>query len=59
MPRINGRFFWYDLDTTDIKGASTFYPKLTGWTIQKWENASPERPYSMWINGEEPTAARS
>lgn len=54
MPRTTGRFFWFDLNTTDTAGATNFYPKLTGWTTQKWDNASPDNPYTMWVNGEQP-----
>ncbi len=54
MPRTLGKFTWYDLNTTDAAGAIEFYPKLTGWTTQKWEQATADTPYTMWVNGEHP-----
>jgi len=54
MPRTTGKFTWYDLNTTDVDGAISFYSKLTGWTTQKWEQAPKETPYTMWVNGEQP-----
>lgn len=54
MPRNPGKFYWFDLSTTDTAAAMDFYPKLTGWTTQKWEQASDDKPYTMWVNGEQP-----
>lgn len=29
----NGRFVWYDLNTTDLEAAKTFYTELFGWNV--------------------------
>lgn len=29
---LQGRFLWYELQTTDVKAAAAFYGKITGWT---------------------------
>ena len=41
-----GRPIWYELLTTDMKGAEAFYSKVVGWTTSAFEH-SP-RPYQMW-----------
>ena len=33
---VRGRFLWYDLMTTDPKGAQAFYGKVAGWGLQPW-----------------------
>src|SRR4051812_45007952 len=45
-----GRFVWYDLMTSDPKGAETFYPKAVGWGTQAWEQMA----YTMWTANETP-----
>ncbi len=47
-----GRFYWYDLMTTDVEGAKSFYKKLLGWGTMNWDGM--EQPYIMWTNGETP-----
>jgi hypothetical protein len=47
-----GRFYWYDLMTTDPKAAQSFYKQLTGWGTMLFEGAG--MPYTMWTNGETP-----
>jgi predicted enzyme related to lactoylglutathione lyase len=47
MDTGQGRFVWHDLGTSNVDGATTFYPPLTGWTTQPWEEA---RSYTMWLN---------
>jgi hypothetical protein len=44
-----GRFYWYDLMTTDAEGAKSFYTKLIGWGTTSWNGAG--QPYTMWTNG--------
>lgn len=44
-----GRNVWYDLMTTDVPGALRFYSEVIGWKTEKWENAKPEMPYTMWV----------
>lgn len=41
-----GRYVWYDLFTTDIPGAVSFYSSLVGWGTTPWE--SSPTPYTMW-----------
>jgi uncharacterized protein len=45
-----GRFVWYDLMTSDPKGAEAFYPKVAGWGTQVWDQMS----YTMWTTNEQP-----
>lgn len=46
----NGRFVWYELLTTDVKGATAFYPAVTGWKTQPWETGE----YTMWVGSQGP-----
>lgn len=48
----SGRFYWYDLITTDVEGAKSFYTKLIGWETMAFDTAG--QPYTMWMNGEAP-----
>jgi predicted enzyme related to lactoylglutathione lyase len=45
-----GRFCWYDLMTTDVDAAKSFYTKLIGWGTKPFDGAG--QPYTMWTNGE-------
>lgn len=47
-----GRFYWYDLMTTDVEGAKSFYTKLIGWGTTIWNGMG--QPYTMWTKGETP-----
>jgi predicted enzyme related to lactoylglutathione lyase len=38
-----GDLVWYELLTSDPKGAIAFYPRVVGWTTQAWEGG-----YTMW-----------
>jgi uncharacterized protein len=50
-----GRPLWYELMTTDMKAAETFYRKVIGWTSAPFE-ASPQ-PYTMFNrSGDVPVA---
>jgi uncharacterized protein len=42
-----GRVLWYELMTTDMKAAETFYAAVVGWTVMPFEG-SPQ-PYDMWV----------
>jgi predicted enzyme related to lactoylglutathione lyase len=44
-----GRPLWYELMTTDMKAAETFYKAVVGWTSAPFEG-SPQ-PYTMFIRG--------
>lgn len=46
-----GRFVWYDLMTTDPKGAQSFYKDVIGWGTAPFDGPMP---YTMWTNGETP-----
>jgi hypothetical protein len=45
-------FVWYDLMTTDLESAESFYTRLLGWGTQPFEGGS--MPYTMWTAGGEP-----
>jgi uncharacterized protein len=48
-----GRFVWYDLITSDIDAAITFYSKIFGWETETFE-ARPRDQYRIWkLNGEQ------
>ena len=49
MAAKKGRFDWYDLMTTDLGAARSFYTAVVGWKITKWEQAG----YEMWTVGEQ------
>jgi uncharacterized protein len=52
---VLGRPLWYELMTTDMKAAETFYKKVVGWTSAPFEG-SPQ-PYAMFSrSGEIPVA---
>lgn len=45
-----GRFVWYDLMTSDPKGAEAFYPSSVGWGTQAWDQLA----YTMWTANGQP-----
>ncbi len=45
-----GRFVWYELLTTDVKGALAFYPEVVGWTTQPFDRGD----YTMWVGSQGP-----
>src|SRR5689334_20531413 len=45
-----GRFVWYELLTTDPRGAIAFYSDVVGWKTQAWETGD----YTMWVGGQGP-----
>lgn len=47
MRNAHGRFMWHDLATTNGDAAQAFYPVVTSWGTQTWEQ-SPA--YVMWTN---------
>lgn len=49
-----GRFCWYELLTTDSDAARDFYPKVAGWSAESWAAAEPDRPYTVWLDGQSP-----
>jgi len=46
---VLGRPLWYELMTTDMKGAEAFYRAVIGWTTTPFEGAG--QPYSMFNRG--------
>lgn len=40
-----GRFVWYDLMTTDLEAAKSFYTKVIGWGTMRWDGPMV---YEMW-----------
>ena len=53
VPVPRGRFVWYDLMTTDVEAAKTFYAAVVGWGTQAWPGSGP-MPYTMWTAGTSP-----
>jgi uncharacterized protein len=51
---MHGQFVWYDLMTSDLAGATKFYPTVLGWKAQEWDQATPDNPYTMWMYGSIP-----
>ena len=47
-------FAWYELITTDVAGASTFYRDVVGWGTQ--EASTPKLPYILFMTGADPAA---
>jgi len=45
-----GRFVWYELLTSDPKGAIAFYTEVMGWKTQAWEQGD----YTMWVGSQGP-----
>jgi len=39
---MQGKFFWYDVMTTDTKAAAKFYGDVVGWTVQAVPSPGPE-----------------
>ena len=46
-----GQFVWYELMSTDPKGAQKFYGDVVGWGTAPWQN-STGMEYTMWTQGE-------
>jgi len=53
---MHGQFTWYELLTSDPTGAQRFYPAVTGWGVQDWDQATADNPYRMWTAGGVPMA---
>jgi predicted enzyme related to lactoylglutathione lyase len=45
-----GRFFWYELLTSDVPGAISFYTNVVGWKTQRFEAGE----YTMFVSGQGP-----
>jgi predicted enzyme related to lactoylglutathione lyase len=44
-----GRFAWYELTTTDVESARSFYTKVIGWQVL--DASAPGRPYMLFTAG--------
>ena len=49
MADYHGRFVWYELMTTDVAAAKTFYGNVVGWTAQ--DASTPDLTYTRFIAG--------
>lgn len=47
---VLGRPLWYELMTTDMPAAETFYKAVVGWTTTPFDGAG--QPYSMWTRAD-------
>lgn len=47
---VHGRILWYELLTTDMKAAETFYKAVVGWTVTPF--AGSPQPYDMWTRSD-------
>ena len=52
---VRGQILWYELLTTDMKAAETYYSKVVGWTVTPFDGAG--QPYSMFMRTPEAPAA--
>jgi predicted enzyme related to lactoylglutathione lyase len=50
MQNTPGDIVWYELLTSDPKGAIPFYASVVGWTTQAWQGAD----YTMWVGSHGP-----
>ena len=49
MIDLHGRFVWYELMTTDVRGAMAFYSKVMGW--RAWDASTSDRRYILFSAG--------
>lgn len=49
MVGSHGRFVWYELMTTDVAAAKTFYRKVMGWSPR--DASTPGMPYALFTDG--------
>lgn len=54
MTRMHGTFVWYELMTTDMAAAETFYKEVVGWGAQ--DAGMEDMKYTMFKVGERPAA---
>ncbi len=52
MTASQGQHTWYELMTSDVEAAKTFYTEIIGWKLMDWEEG--EKPYTMWTVGNKP-----
>jgi len=49
-----GQFAWYELLTTNMEAATTFYGDVVGWSMQ--DASTPEIPYRLFTAGDGPVS---
>ena len=49
MTATQGKFVWYDLMTSDSKGAEEFYTRVIGWTAK--DSGMSDRAYTLLSAG--------
>jgi predicted enzyme related to lactoylglutathione lyase len=54
MAESRGRFVWYELTTTNVETAKTFYAHVVGWGAQRISASGMD--YSLFTAGESPVA---
>jgi predicted enzyme related to lactoylglutathione lyase len=54
MPASAKSFVWYELMTTDMDAAKTFYSTVVGWTAQAWGQS--DTPYTLMSAGDKMVA---
>ena len=54
MTNTHGRFAWYELLTTDMEAARTFYADVVGWGTQ--DASVPGNPYTFFRIGQTPVS---
>ena len=47
-----GRYIWFDLATTELTNAQSFYKECIGWTTMPWGEG--DKPYTMFSTSEGP-----
>ena len=47
MSDLTGKFFWYELMTSDPEGAIAFYGHVVGWTAQPFSGERTDNPYHV------------
>jgi len=54
MVDYHGRFVWYELTTTDVEAAKTFYADVVGWGAQ--DASTPDLAYTLFTVGGVPVS---
>ena len=54
MTDTHGRFSWYELLTTDMEAARTFYADVVGWGTQ--DASAPGNAYTFFRIGQAPVS---
>src|SRR5262249_15215134 len=54
MRNVHGQFVWYELVTTDLETAKSFYENVVGWDVR--DVPELDAPYSLMTVGDTPIA---